>query len=255
MAPLDEFVRRVVARARIPRSSARADLERELQVHFEDAAEAHGVAACEHFGNPEEIARDLDAVYRADRRAIAIRDAILLISAGILIVAANNMTLQLGIAVLIGIHPANAFPHLRCELVAFVSLALGYMSLYLEERLIPELRILPAFAINLAGFALVFAFTAPWLRIVTAVPALPFLAGAAVRLFQRTSLRRVWFLGTLLPVVAACVSARHLLNTGDETPLWATVLVRWAVLTIACYLLTLLARQHEARSPSGLFRM
>src|SRR5262249_25270857 len=142
-----------------------------------------------------------------------------------------------------GISPSQAFPKLRGELVGLVSLVLGYTGLHLQERLFKMVRPLGAFGLNSAMFICLFALVSPVLHLRTMSPALPFLACAAARLLQGTFLRRVWYLGTVVPVAAACLNAGRLLSIGSDTPFWAAVVVRWAGLTGACYLLTVLSRR------------
>lgn len=259
MTALNEFVGRVVSQIGRLRSSTRNDLERELRAHFEDAMEqAHAEGsddlpriACERFGDPEQIGRELERAHRFERRAVLAADASLLFGASVLAVAVVVFTFQLSIATWIGISPSHAFPRLRGQVVGFVSLALGYMSLYWEERLLRNFRPAPAFLLNLSLFACLFALASPLLHLRSAASALPFIAGALVRLLQRTSLRRIWCFGALLPTVAAALIGGRLLSTGGETPLWIAVLVRWLGQTGACYLLTLLARSHERRFNSA----
>jgi hypothetical protein len=257
MAPLDELVDRIVSRAGILRPSARDDLERELRAHFEDAMKEAQTnvgdssdpadIACRRFGNPEEIGGEFERVHRFDRRTFLATDALFLVGASVLAVATVILSYQLTIAMSVGIPPSHAFPRLRGQIVGFVSLALGYMSLYWEERTIKSFRLLPAFILNLCGFAWLFAFASPILGLRTVASGIPFIAGALVRLLQRTSLRPVWFLGTILPTVAAVLVGGRLLNASGETPLWVAVLLRCVGQTVACYLLIVLSQSHERR--------
>jgi hypothetical protein len=257
MAKLDEFVGRIVSRARIPRSSTRDDLERELRAHFEDAlqeAQATGDVpdtVCRRFGNPEEIGGELERVHRFERRVILTADTLLLIGMSVLGVAVVILSFQLSIAMSIGIAPSHAFPRLRGQIVAFVSLALGYMSLYLEERILRRFQLAPAFILNLCVFAVLFALVSPVLHLRSMASGISFIAGSLVRLLQRTSLRPVWYLGTVLPTIAAALDGGRLLSTGGETPGWTAVLLRCIGQTAACYLLTLLSQSHERRRPNS----
>jgi hypothetical protein len=260
MASLDEFVGRVISRARILRSSTRDDVERELRAHFEDALEeARGTVGrtgdvpdnvCRRFGNPEEIGGDLERVHRFERRVILTADTLLLIGLSVLAVAVVVLSFQLSIAMSIGIAPSHAFPRLRGQIVGFVSLALGYMSLYLEERILRRFQLAAAFILNLCMFAALFALISPVLHLRTIASGIPFTAGALVRLLQRTPLRPLWYFGTVLPTVAAALNGGPLLSTGRETPGWIAVLLRCIGQTAACYLLTLLSQSHERRRPS-----
>jgi hypothetical protein len=261
MAGLDEFVGRIVSRARILRSSARHDLQRELNAHFEDAMEEARAElgertdladiVCARFGNPEEIARELDRVHRFERRAMLTADASLLLGASVVTVAALILLFQLAIALSIGIAPSHAFPRLRGQSVGFVSLSLGYMSLYLEERFLRRFRLWTAFAANLVVFACLFSLASPVLHLRTAAPAIPFTAGSLVRLLQKTPLRNCWYLGTALPTIAAFLDAPRLLSTGGEVRPWVALLLRWIGQTMACHFLTLLARRHQRRSQAA----
>jgi hypothetical protein len=262
MASPDEFVARIVSRAKIARSSTREDLERELRAHFEDASADAGATVgdrgdlpdmvCRRFGNPEEIGGELARVHRFERRAILTADALLLIGAAVLAVATVVLFFQLSIAMSIGVAPSHAFPRLRGQIVGFVSLALGYMALYLEER-IKWFRLLPAFIMNLCVFAWVFALASSVLHLRSVASGIPFIAGAVVRLLQRTSLRPLWCFGTLLPTLAAALSGGRLLPTGSETPIWIGVLLRCIGQTAACYMLTLLSQAHERRRSHSAF--
>lgn len=262
MVGIEEFVRRIVSRSGIPRSASRRDLERELQAHLEDAMEEadpmggkddHILSAvCARFGDPDEIARAFEGEHRWERRAIFLADAVMLMCLSVLTVGALILGMQLAIAISLGIAPAHAFPRLRGEIVAFVSLALGYMGLYLGERLFRERRLLKALAIDSILFVCFFPLVSGVLHLGTAAPVTAFLAGIAVRMLQATSWRPAWFLGTVVPTTAACLSAGRLLSTGSEISLGAAVLVRWLGLTAACYALTLLSRKHAARSQVSL---
>jgi hypothetical protein len=260
MATVDEFVCRVISQVGRLRSSTRNDLERELRAHLEDAMEQARAedkndlprVACRRFGDPEEIGRELEHVHRFERRAVLAADASLLLGVSVVAVAAVVCAFQLSIATWIGISPSHAFPRLRGQLVGFVSLALGYMSLYWEERILKRFRPAPAVLLNLIAFASLFTLASPLLHLRSVAAATPFIAGALVRLLQRTSVRGIWCLGTLLPTIAAALIGGRLLSTGGETPLWIAVLIRWIGQTGACYLLTLLARSHERRFNSAL---
>ncbi|MBV9742780.1 MAG: hypothetical protein JO099_03380 [Acidobacteriia bacterium] len=263
MASLDEFVGRIVSRARIPRFSTRDDLERELRAHFEDALEEERGAdsragdlsdtICRRFGNPEEIGGELERAHRFERRIILTADALLLIGLSVVAVATVILCFQLSIAMSIGIEPSHAFPRLRGQIVGFVSLALGYMSLYLEERVLKRFHAGAAFILNFCGFATLFAVTSSLLHLRTVASGIPFIAGALVRLLQRTSLRPVWCFGTVLPTIAAALNGGRLLSTGGETPTWIGVILRCAGQTAACYLLTLLSQTHERRRSRSAF--
>jgi hypothetical protein len=257
MASVDELVGRVVSRARILRSSTRDDLERELRAHFEDAMEEASTTVgqtgdlpdtiCCRFGSPEQIGGDLERVHRSESRLILTADALLLIGVSVVAVATVVLSFQLWIAMFVGIAPSHAFPRLRGQIVGFISLALGYMSLYLEERILKRFHLGAAFILNLCGFAALFAVASPVLHLRTIASGIPFTAGALVRLLQRTSLRPVWYVGTVLPTVAAAMNGGRLLSTGGETPTWVAVLLRCIGQTAACYLLTLLSQSHERR--------
>jgi hypothetical protein len=259
MASLDEFVGRIVSRARIPRSSTRDDLDRELRAHFEDAleeAQATGDvpdAVCRRFGNPEEIRGELERVHRFERRVFLTADTLLLIGISVVGVAAVILSFQLSIAMSIGIAPSHAFPRLRGQIIGFVSLALGYMSLYVEERILRRFHLAAAFILNLCIFAALFALVSSVLHLRTIAAGIPFTAGALVRLMQRTSLRPVWYIGTVLPTVAAALNGGRLLSTGSETPTWIGVLLRCIGQAAACYFLTFLSQRHERRRPNSTF--
>jgi len=73
------LIDRIVADARIPSPRERADLRRELQTHFEDAARAHGsiADAIAGFGSAGDVAERLRGVYRVQRLLVhAIRIAV-----------------------------------------------------------------------------------------------------------------------------------------------------------------------------------
>jgi len=59
------LIDRIVAGARIPGRGARDDLRRELQAHFEDAAEA-GAGAVQRFGSEETLVASFRRVYRRE---------------------------------------------------------------------------------------------------------------------------------------------------------------------------------------------
>jgi len=258
MANFDEFVSQIVSRAGILKSSTRRDIERELKTHFEDAMQERGSGEGDpleivrlRFGNPAEIARELEHVHRFERRAALTTNALGLIGVSIVVAAGIVLSLQLSIATWIGIPPTDAFPRLGGQVAGLVSLVLGYMSLYWEEWTAKRFRLWPAFLINAGIFASLFAVLSPLLHFRTIAPAIPFLAGALARMLQLTSLRMVWCLGTLAPTIVAALNGGRLLSTGGETGLWIAVLVRWIGLTAACYSLTLLSRIHARRFDSA----
>jgi hypothetical protein len=164
-----------------------------------------------------------------------------------LIVAGLILGLQLLMAICSGIRPSHAFPYLREEIVSFASLALGYMGLYLEERLFQKQRLIKALVMNVALFALLFTLTYLGLRLTTLTPVLVFASGVAVRVIQQTVIRPAWFLGTAIPIVAAGLLTGPLGNGNSHFELGAPALIKWTGLTVACYFLTLLSRKHHAR--------
>ena len=256
MAGLDEFVGRIVARAKILRSSTRDDLERELRGHFADAMEDSRAKGDEgdpreiarrHFGNPEEIGEELERVHRFERYTTLATDALLLIATSVVAVAIVVLSFQLSIALSIGIAPSHAFPRFRGQIIGFVALSLGYMSLYLEERLMKQFQLVPAFILNLCAFTCLFALFAPVLQIRTVAPGIPFIAGALARFIQKTSLHRIWYCGIVLPTLATVLTGGRLLSTGGETSLWVAVFFRCIGQAAACYFLTLLSQGHEVR--------
>jgi hypothetical protein len=257
MAGPDDLVRYILAAARIPRRRARRDLERELEAHFADAAraarlEGYDEAAIpqilrERFGDPEELARDLESAYRFERRAWWLADSIGLVTLGAVGVALLILTIQLLLALRLGIAPSHAFPYLGGEASAFLSLALGYVGTYLAERL-SEGRLLSAVVKNTALFACLFFLFYIVFPVAPLAAALAYLAGVAVRALQKTALRSLWYLGTVPTTIAACLLTGHLASGWNDVPLWKAISVRWAGITTACYLLTLLARHHEARN-------
>src|SRR5262245_44621672 len=133
MASGDELIRGIVSRSGLWRSRAKRELERELRAHLEDASDAARSAGhdeadilpivCERFGNPDEIIAGFERLHRFERRSFQMADAIALMGISVLTVAALILTLQLTIAFRLGISPSHAFPRLRGELVAFVSLS------------------------------------------------------------------------------------------------------------------------------------
>jgi hypothetical protein len=254
----DDLIRRVVSRSGIVTSKGRIDLERELHAHLEDAIEEArsqgydeaGILqiVCDRFGDPDEIAREFAAAHRLERGATFLAYSLALMGISVLMVAGLILGLQLLIAICSGIPPSNAFPHLREEIISFASLALGYMGLYLEERLFQKRRLIKAFVMNIALFTLLFTLTFLGLHLTTLAPVLAFVSGVAVRVIQQTIIRPAWFLGTAIPMVAAGVLAGPFGNGDSHFSLGAPALIKWTGLTVACYFLTLLSRRHHARS-------
>ena len=256
MTGADEFVRRIISRSGIGRSSIRRDLQRELQAHLEDAAEAARSAGnddssiprivCERFGDPDEIAAALERLHRLDRRSAAVSGALLLLGVSIVAVAALIMALQLMIAFRLGIRAADAFPRLRAEVIAFVSLPLGYVGVYLWEGVFQTRSLWKAVAANCALFVCLSAL-ASVLGLSGPGAGLAFVGGAGVRFLQGTALRKLWWVATIGPPAIMCLLAGRLLSEGNPVPIWLALPVRWAGLTLACYFLTLLSRHHELR--------
>jgi hypothetical protein len=121
------------------------------------------------------------------------------------------------------------------------------MSLYWEERIFRSFRLGRAFVFNFCAFAGLFAPVSSILHLRTVAAGLPFLAGAMVRMFQKTSWRPVWYFAPVLPTIATALNGGRLLGTGGESPLWFAVLLRCIGQAIACYFLTLLADGHQRR--------
>ena len=259
MAAADELVRRILSRSGIRGASARRDLERELRAHLEDAAEAAcadgadgadeagipGIVA-RRFGDPDEIAAQFERLHRFDRRAARLGDAIVLLATSTMAVAALILAIQLLIAVRLGVAPADAFPRLRAELVAFVSLAFGYMGVYLGEGVFRSRRLWKALGASCALFTCMSA-VASALGWSAPLAAFAFVGGAAVRILQRTALRKFWWVATLGPPTLTWLLAGNLMGGANPAPVWLALPVRWAGLTLACYSLTLLSRNHEVR--------
>lgn len=260
MAAVREFVRRIVSKSGTLRSATRREIERELLAHFEDAIEeGRGDGrddervfddVCGRFGNPEDVARAFELAFRSERRVLLTADAVILLCVSVLTVAALILGFQLVIATSLRIPPSHAFPRLRGECVAFVSLAAGYMGLYMEGRWFHHLPLARHLGLITAIFVRLFALVSSALHLAMAAPALAFVSGLTVCALQKTSLRRVWYLGTIVPTVLACLNTGRLLGMEGETSLFAAVVVRWLGMTAACYALTLLSRNHEARFPT-----
>ena len=249
----EQIIERVIASAKLGRSSLRSDVEKELRAHFEDAREHGGHPAagedpsqadCFGFGDPDEIGRELAFVHRFERRAILAADSVLLLVVSTLTAASFVMLFQTALAAWAGIPPAHAFPWLRGQAIAFVSLSFGYIGLYLGERF-GNLGLGRALVLNLAIFPCIFALATPLLHLRSIAPALPFAAGASVRLLERTPLRSYWYLGTILPTVAAWMLVPHLFAAGAHAPAWMALGFRWVGQTAACYLLSLVSRSHR----------
>jgi hypothetical protein len=125
MQTREEFIRRIVSRSGILTSKERQDLERELHAHLEDAVEeARSEGRDEatifetvyaRFGDSDEIARKLAAVYRFRRRAIILAYAFALAAVSLLIVARLIAALQPLIATCSGVSASDGFPHLPEE--------------------------------------------------------------------------------------------------------------------------------------------
>jgi len=166
MSAYDDFVERIVSHSGIPTSKVGRDLERELRAHLEDAVEdarsqgfdEAGIpqSVYDRFGDPDEIARGLAAAYRFERGAISIAYSLVWLGLALLTVAGLILTLQALAAMYSGISLPTAFPHLKEEIAAFASLALGYMGLYLEERLFQRRRLMKALAVNNVLFTFLF---------------------------------------------------------------------------------------------------
>jgi hypothetical protein len=238
-----DFVQRIVSRSGVMTSRTRRELERELYAHLEDAVEdvrcqGHDESrilqiVCDRFGSPDEIAREFAIAHRFERRAISIGRSLAFLGTSFATVAAFILAFQLVLAVISGTSPSKAFPHLREEVIGFVSLALGYMGPRLEERLFERRRLAKALVLNAVLFALLFTLTFLRLHLTTLAPAVAFVSGSAVRILQQqTNLQLTWLLGTVVPMAAAFLSAGPLLSAHGDFPLWAAALVRWTGLTV-----------------------
>src|SRR5260221_9800209 len=168
MRARDDFVQRIVSRSGIMTPAMRRSLERELRDHLDDAIEEardQGCAeasllrtACERFGDPEDIARELAAARWIERSALSVAYSFALMALSLITVAGLILTIQLLVAIGSGVGASRAFPHLPEEFLGFVSLALGYTGLYLAEFLFHKQRLIKACATNCALFAVLFAF-------------------------------------------------------------------------------------------------
>jgi hypothetical protein len=139
---------------------------------------------------------------------------------------------QLLVATCSSVPPAEAFPHLREEIIGFASLTLGYIGLHLEERLFQKQRLMKAFVLN----CILFGLTSLWLHLTGPMCVLAFVSGVAVRVLQQIVIPSAWFLGTAVPMaVVYWLSGQH----DVHFPLWASPLMRWTGITVACYFLTL----------------
>jgi hypothetical protein len=257
MPARDDFVQRIVSRSGIMTPAMRRALERELRDHLDDAIEearAQGCdeasllrTACERFGDPDDIAREMAAARKFERSAISVAYSLALMGMSLLTVAGLILTFQLLVAIGSGISASRAFPHLREEFIGFASLALGYTGLYLEESLFHKQRLIKACVTNSTLFASLFAFTFFCLHVTLFMPLVAFASGLAARALQQTVLRSVWFLGTAVPMALASLLPGSLAGGSHHFPLWAPALIRWAGLTAACYSLTLLSRNTLVR--------
>jgi hypothetical protein len=246
MQTREEFIRRIVSRSGIMTSKGRRELERELNAHLEDAiAEARSEGCDEatilqtiwaRFGDPDEIANDFAMVHRFERRAISIAHSLALMAVSMLTVTGLISVFQLLVATCSSVPPAEAFPHLREEIIGFASLTLGYIGLHLEERLFQKQRLMKAFVLNCILFVCLFGLTSLWLHLTGPMCVLAFVSGVAVRVLQQIVIPSAWFLGTAVPMaVVYWLSGQH----DVHFPLWASPLMRWTGITVACYFLTL----------------
>ena len=249
--PHSKLIHRIVSRAGIPSARERRDLERELNAHFEDAAEAArtedpGSPVLDRFGDPDEIALQLKHLHRVDRIANFALDAFVLMLVSMIAVAALIATLQVAAAFSLGLDPATP-RRLPQQITSIATLVLGYMGTYLASRGFERRRILKITA--LYG-ALCLAVSAVRLFLPHFDPIAPLLTlaiGVVVRMLQETGLRRLWVFASVVPVMAAGLFSSRAISAGTELPLWGAAMIRGAGLTVACYLLTRLSRNHQAR--------
>ena len=250
----NELVRRIVSHAGIPSRRLRRDLERELNAHFEDAAEAArteepGVdprpAICFHFGDPNEIALQFKHLHRLDRIGRFVLDTSLLTLRSVLAVAALIAIFQVIAALSLGLSPA-APQRLLQQIASITALVLGYVGAYSGYRAFRGWRTMKVLALEGICCAAISALGIFLPHFDPTAPLMTLVIGASVRLLQGTGLRRVWFLAPVIPVMAACLFSRGVISAGNEIPLWAAAMIRCAGLTAACRALMWLSRRHEA---------
>ena len=258
MGQENELVRRIVSQAGIPSARVCRDLERELNAHFEDAAEAarteetggdsHSTICC-NFGDPNEIALQFKRLHRFDRIANFALDAFLLMLGSLIAVTALIATFQVIAALSLGLSP-TAPRGLVQQIASITTLVLGYIGTYLGHRVLSVRRTVKVLALDGLFCAAVLAVGLFSPHFNPTAPLMTLIVGAVVRTLQGTGLRRVWFLATVIPMIAICLLSRAAVSAGNEIPLWAAAVIRCVGLTAACGVLTWLSRTHEARKPA-----
>ncbi|HEV3196842.1 MAG TPA: hypothetical protein VGZ73_03020 [Bryobacteraceae bacterium] len=257
MGPENELVRRIVSQAGIPSARVRRDLERELNAHIEDAAEAartEGTGGgrspiCDSFGDPNEIALQFKRLHRSERIASFALDTFLLMTVSVAAVGALIASLQVVAALSLGLDP-TAPRRLAQQIASIITLVSGYMGTYLGYRIFRRRRILKVVALDSTLCVLLTALCLFLPHLDPKAPLLTLAIGAGVRALQVSRVRRFWPLAAVVPVIAACLFSRRVVSAGNEVPLWVAAMIRCAGLTAACHALAWLSRTHQARRPA-----
>jgi len=251
MTHLDRIVSGVTSRAKLPCNKRRCEVAKELRAHLDDLAEearsqGYDDAAIARivrmrFGEPEEVAAAFASVYKPERLAKRIFQAIVLVTVSTLAVVVVVGTLQCIAAICTATSILSTLSTLRDihrEVFGFAAITAGYCSLYAGERLFPTSlarAVLPSITLGL-WLAVVFGWLIPQHA---ALPLAAFACAASGRLLQRLEVPFVWFAGTAVPLLIAWAIFGPLIS-GWQFP-WLV----WVGLTISCKALWEITRLFE----------
>jgi len=143
MQATEMLIERIIGATKIPSLRRRRDIQRELRAHIEDFAAAalaagHGdneieCMVLENFGDPIEIARHFDWVYRWDRARLRMAVFVLSTIAVAALSAAGILAAQAGVAAGFGIPFSGR--HTTIELLDILATAAVYVGMISVEKL------------------------------------------------------------------------------------------------------------------------
>lgn len=249
MANYDAIVEGVVSAARLPCAARRREVERELRAHVEDIVEEARLLTDDEaairrivaarFGRSQEVADGFASVYARERLARRVAGVGMLLMASLAAVIAVISGMQSMEAVWRASAVLSPFNYLGREVLGLSAIILGYLSMYLGERLFPgslaKVIVLGAGAAVLGGLGR--SFLVPQH---VALPLAAFCCAALARVLQRVHVPLLWLAGTAGPLLIAGLIVGPLLPDQGMFPWWV-----WLGLTVSCWALREMVRVFE----------
>jgi hypothetical protein len=249
MANYDAIVERVVSAAQLPSAERRREVERELRAHVEDIVEEARLHTQDEgiirqivearFGKSQEVADGFASVYSRERLARRVAGAGILLMASLTAVIVVISGMQSMEAIWRARSVVSPFEYLGHEVFGLSAIILGYLSLYLGERLFP--RSLAKSVLVSAAIAFLAAINlSAFVPQHEALPLAAFCCAAFARLLQRVHIPFLWLAGTAGPLLIAGLIVGPLLPDQGTFPWWV-----WLGLTVSCWALRETVRVFE----------